>query len=148
MKENRFVFMLKSINVVLIALIGCTIAALVALPFILDIVQQYFIALIPTLIFFYTGGALLIWFFYNLKTMIATVRTDSPFIPTNVKRLNVLSLSLFLLAADFVYLLFYTPSLSKVLGIIILSLGGFSARILAYLVQKAIEYKEDVDLTI
>lgn len=80
--------------------------------------------------------------------MIATVRTDSPFIAKNVKRLNALSLSLFLLAADFVYLMFYTPSLSKVLGIIILSLGGFSARILAYLVQKAIEYKEDVDLTI
>jgi CDP-diglyceride synthetase len=66
----------------------------------------------------------------------------------NVQRLKTLSWSLLFLAADFGFIMCYVPSFSKLLCMIILLLGVFCARILAYLVGKAIEYKEDVDLTV
>ena len=80
--------------------------------------------------------------------MIGTVRGEMAFTAENVQRLKVLSWPLLFLAVDFGYLMCYVPSFSKALCIIILVLGMFCARILAYLVGKAIEYKEDVDLTI
>lgn len=148
MKEKRFVLMLKIIDVVLIVLMASVVVILAILPFIQDLLIQYFIYLGPTLIFFYTGGALIFWFFFELKTLIATVRRDTAFILDNVKRLKRLSFALLFLALDFAYVMCYIPSLSKVLCIIILVLGVFCSRILAYLIQKAIEYKEDVDLTV
>jgi hypothetical protein len=123
-------------------------AALVLLPFFLDQVAAYFIYLTPTLIFYYAGGVLIFWFFWELRAMIVTVRRDTAFTVGNVKRLKTLSWSLLFLGADFVYIMCYVPSFSKVLCMVILFLGFFCARILAYLIAKAIEYKEDVDLTV
>ena len=148
MKEKRFIFMLSCINGVLTALMAAVITALVLLPFFLSQAAAYFIYLAPTLIFFYTGGALIFWFFWVLRSMIVTVRRDTAFTVGNVKRLKTLSWSLLFLGADFGYIMCYVPSFSKVLCMIILFLGVFCARILAYLIQKAIEYKEDVDLTV
>ena len=148
MKDNRFILMLKCINIVLIALMACIVALFAVLPFIQNLISQYFIYLLPTFVFFYVAGSLLLWFFYNLKRLMTTVREDTAFTGGNVKRLKRLSVALFFLALDFVYSAVYIPSLSKVLCIIILVIGAFCARILAYLTEKAIEYKEDVDLTI
>jgi hypothetical protein len=148
MKDKRFILMLKIIDAALIVLMACVIAMLVILPFVQDLVIAYFVYLTPTLIFSYVGGALIFWFFFELKALIATVRRDTAFITENVKRLKHLSLSLLFLALDFGYVMFYIPAFSVVLCMIILVLGVFCARILAYLIQKAIEYKEDVDLTV
>ena len=148
MKDKRFILMLKIIDAALIVLMACVIAMLVILPFVQDLLIQYFVYLEPTLIFSYIGGALIFWFFYGLKALIATVRKDSAFVIENVKRLKHLSCALLFLALDFAYVMFYIPAFSVVLCMIILILGVFCARILAYLIQKAIEYKEDVDLTI
>jgi hypothetical protein len=148
MKDKRFLLMLSCINGVLIALMAATITALVLLPFVLDQVTGYFIYVAPTLIFYYAGGALIFWFFWGLRTLIGTVGRDMAFTLQNVQRLKTLSWSLLFLAADFGFIMCYVPSFSKLLCMIILLLGVFCARILAYLVGKAIEYKEDVDLTV
>lgn len=148
MKDKRFILMLKIIDAALIILMACVIAMLVILPLVQDLLIRYFVYLGPTLVFSYVGGALMFWFFFELKALIATVRKDSAFIIENVGRLKRLSLALLFLAFDFAYVMFYIPAFSVVLCMIILVLGVFCARILAYLIQKAIEYKEDVDLTI
>lgn len=148
MNDKRFILMLNCINGVLIALMAAVVTALVMLPFFIGQVAGYFIYLTPTLIFFYSGGALVFWFFWVLRSMIVTVRRDTAFTFGNVRRLKVLSWSLLFLAVDFAYIMCYEPSYSKALCIVILSLALFCARILAYLIAKAIEYKEDVDLTV
>jgi hypothetical protein len=140
--------MLKIIDAALILLMACVIAMLVALPFFQDLLIQYFVYLEPTLVFCYIGGVLMFWFFFDLKALIATVRKDSAFVIENVKRLKRLSYALLFLALDFGFIMFYIPAFSVILCMIILVLGVFCARILAFLIQKAIEYKEDVDLTI
>jgi|GEM_PF-5177441 len=148
MNEKRFVLMLNCINGALIALLAATVTALVLLPFFLDRVAAYFIYVAPSLIFFYSGGALIFCFFWILRTMVVSVRRDTAFTEVNIRRLKKLSWTLLLLGADFVYMACYVPSFSKVLCMVILFLGFFCARILAYLISKAIEYKEDVDLTV
>jgi hypothetical protein len=148
MNDKRFFLMLSCINGALIALMAAAVTALVILPFFIVQVAGYFIYLKPTLIFFYTGGVLIFWFFWVLRSMIVTVRADTAFTVGNVKRLKTLSWSLLFLAVDFGYIMCYVPSYSKVLCMVILALGFFCARILAYLIAKAIEYKEDMDLTV
>lgn len=148
MNEKRFHLMLGCINGALVALMAAVVTALVLLPFFLDQAAAYFIYLAPTLLFFYIGGALIFWFFWVLRTMIVTVRRDTAFTQGNIRRLKTLSWSLLFLGADFAYIMCFVPSFSKVLCMIILFLGFFCARILAYLIAKAIEYKEDVDLTV
>ena len=148
MNDKRFALMLSCINGVLIALMAAAVTALVLLPFFLGRVAAYFIYLTPTLIFYYAGGVLIFWFFWVLRSMVVTVSRDTAFTVGNVKRLKVLSWSLLFLAVDFGYMACFVPSFSKVLCIVILALGFFCARILAYLIGKAIEYKEDVDLTV
>ena len=148
MKDKSFILMLKIIDAALILLMACVIAMLVALPFFQDLLIRYFVYLEPTLVFCYIGGVLMFWFFFDLKALIATVRKDSAFVIENVKRLKRLSYALLFLALDFGFIMFYIPAFSVILCMIILVLGEFCARILAFLIQKAIEYKEDVDLTI
>jgi hypothetical protein len=148
MKDKRFVFILNILNIALIVLMAGIIFVLIALPFELEIVKRYFTFVNPTLLFFYTGGVLLFWFFYLLRIMILSVKKDTAFTMQNVKRLRILSIPLLLLAADFGYIMFYIPTISIVLCMVILVLGFFCSLVLSYLVQKAIEYKEDSDLTI
>ncbi|MEI6100305.1 MAG: DUF2975 domain-containing protein [Eubacteriales bacterium] len=148
MKDSRFIFMLNCINVALLCLMACIAAMFVALPFLHNLIQSYFIYVVPVMVFFYAGGALMLWFFIRLRTMILTVKKDTAFTIQNVARLKNLSLALFFLALDFAFIMFYIPSFSIILCIIILVLGVFCAQILAYLIAKAIEYKEDSDLTV
>lgn len=148
MKDKRFNLILNTLNIVLIVLMAGIVVILAVLPFQLESVRQYFIFVEPTLLFFYTAGALIFWFFYLLRIMILSVKKDTAFTMQNVARLKILSIPLLLLAGDFGYMMFYIPSFSIILCMIILVLGFFCSLVLSYLVQKAIEYKEDSDLTI
>lgn len=148
MKDSRFVLMLNCINVALICLMACIVAMFALLPFAQDLIKSYFTYVVTVMMFFYTGGALMFWFFYILRSMILSVKKDTAFTMQNVKRLKMLSIPLLLLAFDFAYLMFYMPSFSIILCMIILVLGFFSAHVLSFLIAKAIEYKEDSDLTI
>ncbi len=148
MKDKRFILVLNVLNIALIILMAGIVFILAALPFQLDLVQQYFIFVAPAMIFFYAAGALLFWFFCLLRIMILSVKKDAAFTMQNVARLKILSVPLLLLACDFGYILFYLPSFSIVLCMVILVLDFFCSLVLSYLVHKAIAYKEDSDLTI
>lgn len=148
MKDKRFIFILNLLNIVLIILMAGVVFVLIALPFQLESVQRYFIFVDPTMFFFYTAGAMIFWFFYVLRSMILSVKKDTAFTMQNVKRLKILSIPLLILACDFGYIMFYIPSFSIILCMIILVLGFFCSLVLSYLIKKAIEYKEDSDLTI
>ncbi|MEA5003163.1 MAG: DUF2975 domain-containing protein [Christensenella sp.] len=103
---------------------------------------------VQSFVFFYTAGALALWFLYELRKLILSVRNGNPFIRHNVLILKRLSLSLALLLADFVFITCFNPSVSKLLCIALLLLGVLCARVLAYLIERAAEYREELDLTV
>ncbi|HBU12926.1 MAG TPA: hypothetical protein DEB31_09465 [Clostridiales bacterium] len=135
-------------NVVIIAGMLLLLALFVALPFLTDLVSDRFWALAPSMIFFYAGGVLALWFLYLLRKLILSVRAGNPFTKQNVEYLKKLSFSLLFLMGDFIFISCFIPSVSKMLCIGLLLLGFLSARVLAYLVGRAAEYREEVDLTV
>lgn len=135
-------------NVVIIAGMVLICALFVALPFLTNFISDRFWVLVPSMVFFYVAGALGLWFLYLLRKLILSVREGNPFTKQNVNYLNKLSWSLLFLMGDFIFIFCYVPSISKILCIGLLLLGFFSARVLAYLVGRAAEYREEVDLTV
>lgn len=106
------------------------------------------IDILPVSIFFYTAGALGLWFLITLRLLVRSVCAGNPFVRRNVVLLKRLSLSLLFLMLDFIFIFCFAPSLSKLLCIGLLLLGFFCARVLAYLIERAAEYREEIDLTV
>ncbi len=138
----------KILNITIIACMAVIIFLFAVLPFIPLSVTSYFIYLVPSLIFFYTGGALAYWFLVGLRRLILSVCDGNPFIRRNVKILKNLSLALFLLMLDFIFITCFVPSISKLLCIGLLLLGVLCAQVLAHLIERAAEYREEIDLTV
>lgn len=136
------------LNAVILACMAAIIVLFAVLPFIQIYVIDYFIYLIPSLMFFYTAGALAYWFLVGLRRLILSVRDDNPFIRRNVKILKQLSLALFLLMIDFIFIMCFVPSVSKLLCIGLLLLGVLCAQVLAHLIARAAQYREELDLTV
>jgi len=106
------------------------------------------IDILPVTVFFYTAGALGLWFLFTLRLLVRSVCHGNPFVKRNVILLRRLSLSLFLLMLDFIFIFCFAPTLSKLLCIGLLLLGVFSAQVLSYLIERAAEYREEIDLTV
>lgn len=136
------------LNVVLLACMAAIIVLFAVLPFIQIYITHYFIYLVPSLVFFYTAGVLAYWFLVGLRRLILSVRDGNPFTRRNVKILKHLSLSLFLLMLDFIFITCFVPSISKLLCIALLLLGVLCAQVLAHLIERAAEYREEIDLTV
>lgn len=140
----------RALNIVIIAAMCIIVALFVALPFLLgvDAILKYFTRLVPTLIFCYSAGALSLWFLFVLRKLIGSVVEGNPFVKRNVVYLKRISLALLLLMFDFVFLFFIMASISVLLCVGILLLGVLCAQVLAYLIQRAAEYREEIDLTV
>ncbi len=136
------------LNCLIIAAMLVILALFIALPFLQETVTRYFIYFIPAMFFFYTAGGLGLWFLSGLHRLILSVRAGNPFVRKNVVILKQLSLSLFFLMLDFIFIFCFVPSISKLLCICLLILGVFCARVLASLINRAAEYREEIDLTV
>lgn len=135
-----------ALNVILLVCMGAIIALFVATPFLAK--HMFSLYVTQKLLFCYTAGALALCFLYELRKLILSVRDGNPFIRRNVTSLKRLSLVLALLMADFIFIFCFMPSVSKLLCIALLLLGTLCARVLAYLIERAAEYREEVDLTV
>lgn len=140
----------SALNIIIIIAMLVVIGLMVGLPFLLgiDTIRNYFTALIPTIIFCYIAGVLSLWFFVILRKLVLSVCAGNPFVHSNVLHLKRLSLSLLLLMFDFIFIFIFMPSISVLLCVCILLLGVFCAQVLAYLIKRAAEYREDADLTV
>ncbi len=136
----------KILNGAIIVCMAAIIALFVMTPFLEQYMTGFYTA--QNLIFFYTAGVLAFWFLYELRKLILSVRDGNPFIRRNVVILKRLSLSLALLLADFIFITCFSPSASKLLCIALLLLGVLCARVLAYLIERAAEYREELDFTV
>ena len=131
------------------AIIVCMMA-IIALFTTTPVLAKYIFSLyiVQNLLFCYTAGALSLWFLYELRKLILSVRDGNPFVRRNVTSLKRLSLALALLMADFIFIFCFVPSISKLLCIALLLLGVLCAQVLAYLIERAAEYREEIDLTV
>jgi hypothetical protein len=153
MKVKGWRFLMKNSGKKIAGVLGiillicmCVIIALFAVtPFLAKYMFSLYAA--QNLLFCYTAGALALWFLYELRKLILSVRDGNPFVRRNVTSLKRLSLALALLLADFIFIFCFVPSISKLLCIALL-LGTLCARVLAYLIERAAEYREEIDLTV
>ncbi|WP_066649148.1 DUF2975 domain-containing protein [Christensenella timonensis] len=136
----------KILNGAIIVCMVAIIALFATTPFLSKYMADVYV--VQSFIFFYTAGALALWFLYELRKLILSVRAGNPFIRRNVVILKRLSLSLGLLLADFIFITCFKPSVSKLLCIALLLLGVLCAQVLAHLIQRAAEYREELDLTV
>lgn len=136
------------LNALLIIIMCVDVGVMIYLPFIADQMVRYFIVLVPTYVFFYVGGAACLWFLFELHRLIVSVRDGNPFTRKNVKILHRLAIALAVVLGDFIFIFFYVPSYSKLLCIGVLVLGVLCALVLAHLIERAAEYREEIDLTV
>ena len=131
------------------AIIVCMMA-IIALFTTTPVLAKYIFSLyiVQNLVFCYTAGAIALWFLFELRKLILSVRDGNPFVRRNVTSLKRLSLALALLMADFIFIFCFVPSMSKLLCIALLLLGVLCAQVLAYLIERAAEYREEIDLTV
>lgn len=98
-------------------------------------------------VFLMIVGILGLFIIFELIIMLRTM-LKNPFVKRNVKSLNIIGITAFIIAAlFFVKCFLYVTFLTLVFGIALIILGLF-ALTLANLFDKAVEYKEENDLTI
>ncbi len=85
---------------------------------------------------------------WQLIVLLETICNKNPFLQKNVTAFKRVAVSSFIISAMFFALLFFQATmLTFVVGYIFL-IAGFSFTILAKLFQKAVDYKDENDLTI
>lgn len=136
----------KILNIIIIICMVSIIALFTTTPFLATYLFRSYVA--QNMVFCYTAGALAFWFLFELRKLIISVRDENPFIKRNVTILKRLSLTLFLLLLDFIFITCFVPSASKLLCIALLLLGTLCAQVLAHLIERAAEYREEIDLTV
>jgi len=145
----------KVLRIILYIIFVLGVAATVSMPFMIDTYMRVlrdahelregyrtFITIFLMII-----GILGLFIVFELIIMMRTILKD-PFVKRNVKSLNIIGIAGFIAAACFfVKCLFYLTFMTLLFGIFLVILGLF-ALTLAHLFNKAVEYKEENDLTI
>ncbi len=140
------------IKIFLQILIGIGIIVLVLLPLFLQKYIQYInpaLEYYPALILLYVSGIPAIIIVYEFIKLFGSLKEDNPFIESNVKALKISSICSLIIAIEYGGGMFLVTN--SIFGIIIVGvfiIAWLGLYILAELLQKAIEYKEENDLTI
>ncbi len=140
------------IKIFLQILICIGITILVLLPLLLKNYIQYINPILdyyPALILLYVSGIPAIIIVNEFIKLFGSLKEDSPFIVSNVKALKVSSICSLIIAMEYGMGMFLVTN--SIFGIIIVGvfiIAWLGLYILAELLQKAIEYKEENELTI
>lgn len=101
-----------------------------------------------SLVILYLSGILaLIVLFQSIK-LLKNVDKESPFISENLKILNIIGICSLLIAVIYVFAIFVIKSVFTIILFMTFTILGFMSIILSGIFKKAIEYKEENDLTI
>ena len=89
-------------------------------------------------------------FFTNFKfiKIFNTLKQDNPFTTENVKYLKITSICSLIIAVVYIVGIFFIVSVFEIIAIAIFIIAWLGTYVLAELLRKAIEYKEENDLTI
>lgn len=140
------------IKVFLQILIVIGIIVVILLPLLLQKYIQYINPVLeyyPALILLYVSSIPAIIIVYEFIKLFGSLKDDNPFIESNVKALKISSICSFIIAIEYGAGMFLVTN--SIFGIIIVGvfiIAWLGLYILSELLQKAIEYKEENDLTI
>jgi len=155
MNELKESFASKILRIILYIVFIAGIAITVTMPFMIDTYMRVLYDAYEVragyklfiTVFLMGIGILGLFIIFELIVMLRTM-LKNPFVKRNVKSLNIIGVTAFITAAlFFVKCFLYVTFLTLVFGICLVILGLF-AFTLANLFDKAIEYKEENDLTI
>lgn len=100
------------------------------------------------LIILYASGIPALIIVYKFIKIFKTLKQDNPFTLENVRHLNVISICSLIISIEYVIGIFFIVSVFEIILIAVFIIVWLGAYILAELLRKAVEYKEENDLTI
>ena len=106
------------------------------------------ILLDSSLIFFYVGWLCAVALAWQFIRIMSTVRNGTPFVYQNVRSLRYIALFCGICALDFLFALFFHPSIAFGFCAAILCFGCLCALVLGSVFAQSVQYKEENDLTI
>ena len=110
--------------------------------------ERFITYYIPLVILFLISGILAILLIGQLRSMFDTVLADDCFVPENVKSLHRMAAYSFLIAVTTCGRLFLYITPSVFIIILVFVIAGLFSKVLAYVFDKAVSYKQENDLTI
>lgn len=124
----------------------------ITLPILLRLYIQYInptLTYYPSLILLYSSGIPAIIIVHQFIKLFGSLKEDNPFINSNVKALKITSVCSVIISIEYLIGIFtVTNSIFAIIIIGVFIIAWLGLYILAELLQKAIEYKEENDLTI
>ena len=123
----------------------------IALPWLLGWYVNVFNPILnytAALIILYASGIPALVIVYKFIKIFGTLKLDNPFILENVKCLRVVSLCSLIISIIYIVGMFFIVSVFEIMAIAIFIIAWLGTYVLAELLEKAIEYKEENDLTI
>lgn len=133
----------------IVFVIGIIVTA--TLPFLLTKYVEIFNPILnyyAALIILYAASVPALTIVYQFIKIFGTLKQDNPFIMENVKSLKIISTCSLVIAIEFTIGIFFIVSVFEIILIIVFIVIWLGIYILAELLRKAIEYKEENELTI
>ncbi len=103
---------------------------------------------IAALVILYVSGIPALTIVYKFIKIFGTLKQDNPFTLENVKHLRVISACSLIIAMEYIIGIFFIVSVFEIIFIAVFIIAWLGDYILAELLKKAIDYKEENDLTI
>ncbi len=149
MKNNSILQKITGILVGIIFYLG--IVATISVPFwgpifynLVEIEQG--LHMFMTIMLIFSGGCAVL-ILYNLKRIFITIKSD-PFVKENIRHLHTMGITCVVIFAVYVLKLFILPTFATVIIILVFGMAGLFCLTIKQLFEKAVEYKEDNDMTI
>ncbi len=123
----------------------------ITLPFLLQKYVEWFnphLNYTFSLIILYVSSVPALIIIYSFIKIFKNLKKDNPFIMDNVKRLKIISICSLIIAIEYIVGMFFIMSVFEIILIAVFLIAWVGGYILSELLKKAIEYKEENDLTI
>lgn len=123
----------------------------ITLPFLLKKYVEIFNPVLnynAALIILYVSSIPALIIVYQFIKIFGTLSKDDPFIMENVKSLKMISICSIIIAIEHMIGIFFIVSVFEIILIAVFIIAWLGGYILAELLRKAIEYKEENELTI
>ncbi|MFZ7130882.1 MAG: DUF2975 domain-containing protein [Eubacteriales bacterium] len=143
------------IKVFIIFLMGVAIGCLIGLPWIFNIFLKmgYFIRSTSFIINYlmvilYITGVVSLIILNEMRKIFNTLEAKDPFIYENVHSLKTMSVCAFVIAVVYITKVIVYNSIMTMLVVLVFFLAGLLALVLSEVFKKAINFKEEIDLTV
>lgn len=123
----------------------------ITLPFLLNKYVEFFnpeLNYNAVLVILYTSGIPAIIIVYEFIKIFQTLKKDNPFVLENVKCFKIVSICSLIISIIYIVGIFFIFSFFEIIAIAIFIIAWLGTYVLSELLRKAIEYKEENDLTI